>query len=110
MTGGSRIYDLRTGRDAVDSPADMAEPVAETEEETAPPDEVAPIVDEEEDQPRPSHWPLIAAIGLSVVWLGAMLWLAWPGLRAGPSVVAGILVDRVRRPRDDPRRAGPHPA
>ena len=33
MIGGSRIYDLRAGRDAVDSPADEAKPVVEIEEE-----------------------------------------------------------------------------
>jgi len=88
MTGGSRIYDLRASRDAVDPPADTAESAIEIEEEAALPEEPAPqpILDDEDegdDPGRAPRWPSVLATVVCLAWLGSMLWLAAPSLQAG---------------------------
>lgn len=90
MTGGSRIYDLRAGRDTVDSPADTAETADLIETEEAPIKELQPepIYYEEAEEPAPPRWPIAVAAIVAVAWLGAMLWFAMPTLAAGLAPVA----------------------
>lgn len=87
MTGGSRIYDLRAGRDVVNSPADSAEPTADLIEEATAPEPVhdtAAIGDSENtDQSRYPHWPLAIAMVVAIGWLIGTLWLATPAISAG---------------------------
>jgi len=85
MNGGSKIYDLRAGRDMADSPVDPAETAEAIEEEAGPETESAPDwlrAEEPEEAPLP-RWPLFAAIAASVLWIGGMIWLAGPALQAG---------------------------
>ncbi|MGN6270479.1 MAG: hypothetical protein ACTHM0_11380 [Sphingomonas sp.] len=90
MNGGSRIYDLRAGRDAVDSPADEAQSAVEIEEDALPDAEAeAPVgYEEEPEEPRAPRWPLAVALIVAVAWLAGMVWLAAPSLAAGLAPIA----------------------
>lgn len=84
MNGGSRIYDLRAGRDTVDSPADAAEPdVAIEEEAPADPEPEAFYEEPEIEESRAPRWPIALTLIVAVAWLAAMLWLAAPSLATG---------------------------
>ena len=91
MTGGSRIYDLRAGRDTVASPADDAAMAPDDAALPAPPDEVdaEPFeLDQPVDIDRAPRWPAALA-GLGVVaWTGGMTAWSWPALAASASPIA----------------------
>jgi len=89
MNGGSRIYDLRTGRDETESVVDDADAAVATEvEAAAEPDEPAPLQEETDLPEGPRRWPLVLAALVAFAWLGGMLWLAAPALRAGLAPIA----------------------
>jgi len=84
MNGGSRIYDLRAGRDTVDSPAETAESAVAIEEEAPADPEPESFAEEPEiGDARPPRWPLALALIVAAAWLAGMLWLAAPSLAAG---------------------------
>jgi len=87
MNGGSRIYDLHGHADAADTTEDdsieplVEETVSEPVEPTGDDDIVVESV-------APARWPVIVASLAVLAWLGGMLWLAMPSLRAGLTPVA----------------------
>src|SRR5882757_1858375 len=87
MNGGSRIVDLRPGKGNVTAPAEdpvVSEPV---------PEEPIELTDAYEDPPRRTGWiaPTLGVL-VSLGWIGATLWLAWPTLPAAtPIALTGFI-------------------
>ncbi|HEU4960088.1 MAG TPA: hypothetical protein VFT56_06740 [Sphingomonas sp.] len=94
MIGGSRIYDLRAGRDEPESAIDDAEEVVATDSAEAaaepgePAEPVSFVQEAAEPEPLPRRWPAAVAVVAALAAVGAMVWLALPSLQAGLAPLA----------------------